>query len=388
MAGKVLFHIDLNSFFASAEILKNEALRGKPVVVAGLHRRSVVCTASYEARCYGVHSAMPLHMALDKCPDMIVVQGDYNWYTKVSNQFFTYLHRFSPFLEPASIDECYLDVTEVIKKYKRPLDLAWQIQKSVADDLGLPCSIGVAPNKFLAKMASDMQKPMGITILRKQELPRKLWPLPIKNMWGIGRKTVPILEQHGIATIGDLAHVANERKVMHLLGKHAYTFIQNARGNGNNKLSYNNTVQSISQSTTLDCDIREYDEVRNVFQQLSKALSRRAKKDSLKGSLISISIRYYDFTNVVRSTTLQEFTDDDGVLLNHALLLFDTHDNGMGIRHLGIGLGSLFSSQTSIDQMNLFDQQVKDTNSIRNVLHELNKQIPKAHLITLADMQK
>ena len=155
MAGRVILHIDLNSYFASAEILKNSALEGQPVVVAGLHRRSVVSTASYEARKYGVHSAMPLHMAMEKCPNLVVVQGDYGWYEELSNRFFKYLRRFSSLIEPASIDECYMDVTDVIKDYKRPLDLAWQIQKSVQKDLKLPCSIGVAPNKFLAKMASD-----------------------------------------------------------------------------------------------------------------------------------------------------------------------------------------------------------------------------------------
>ena len=281
MSARVIFHIDLNSFFASAEILKNSALAGQPVVVAGLNRRSVVSTASYEARSYGVHSAMPLHMAMEKCPELVVVQGDYSWYEELSERFFKYLRKFSPFIEPASIDECYMDVTEAIKAYKRPLDLAWIIQKNVMDDLRLPCSIGVAPNKFLAKMASDMRKPMGITVLRKQEVPRKLWPLPISDMWGIGKKSVPLLIENGIETIGDLASEENEKKVMTLLGKHAYGFIQNARGNGSSKLNYNQGVQSISQSTTLDRDISEYDEVKTVFIRLAKSLSTRAKEERI-----------------------------------------------------------------------------------------------------------
>ena len=140
MAGRVIFHIDLNSYFASAEILKNSALEGQPVVVAGLHRRSVVSTASYEARSMGIHSAMPLMMAMEKCPDLVVVQGDYSWYEELSQRFFRYLRRFSNLIEPASIDECYMDVTDVIQQFKRPLDLAWQIQKSVKEDLKLPCS--------------------------------------------------------------------------------------------------------------------------------------------------------------------------------------------------------------------------------------------------------
>lgn len=388
MAGNVLLHIDLNSYFASAEILKNSALAGQPVVVAGLTRRSVVSTASYEARKYGVHSAMPLHMAMEKCPQLVVLQGDYSWYEELSGRFFSYLRRFSPLIEPASIDECYMDVTEVIKKFKRPLDLAWQIQKSIYEDLKLPCSIGVAPNKFLAKMASDMRKPMGITVLRKQEVPKKLWPLPISDMWGIGKKTVPLLIQNGITTIGDLADERNETKIMTLLGKHAYTYIQHARGNGSSKLCFNTSVQSISQSTTLDRDISDYDEVKTVLKRLALSLSAKAKGDHIKGSLISLSIRYFDFTNAVRSMNIQGYTDDTDVLLEHALLLFDRHYNGKDIRHLGIGLGSLYSATHAIDQINLFENEVTPTNNVADVLKELNAQLPGAKLMRASDLGK
>lgn len=382
MSGRVIFHIDLNSFFASAEILKNSALQGQPVVVAGLNRRSVVSTASYEARSYGVHSAMPLHMALEKCPELVVVQGEYSWYEELSERFFKYLRKFSPYIEPASIDECYMDVTEAIKAYKRPLDLAWIIQKDVMEDLRLPCSIGVAPNKFLAKMASDMRKPMGITVLRKQEIAKKLWPLPISEMWGIGKKTVPMLEEQGILTIGDLADERNEKKVMTLLGKHAYQFIQHARGNSSNQLNFNQSLQSISQSTTLDRDITEYDEVKTVFQRLARTLSQRAKDERLCGRLISVSIRYHDFSNMVRSVNIPNYTNDINILLENALYLFDRNHNGKPIRHLGIGLAS-FQTAKSVDQINMFQEPIENTNEVEQVLKELNKQLPDAHLTTL-----
>ncbi|MGX8852538.1 DNA polymerase IV [Amedibacillus sp. YH-ame10] len=386
MAGRVIFHIDLNSYFASAEILKNSALEGQPIVVAGLNRRSVVCTASYEARAFGVQAAMPLHMAMEKCPQLVVVQGSYAWYEELSERFFKYLRRFSPYIEPASIDECFMDVTEAIKAYKRPLDLAWVIQKSVYEDLRLPCSIGVAPNKFLAKMASDMRKPMGITILRKQEVSKKLWPLGIHEMFGIGKKTVPLLLEHGITTIGDLANPENESKVMSLLGKHSYGMIQNARGNGSNQLSYNHTLQSISQSTTLDRDISDYDEVKTVFKRLAMQLSKRAKEDDLKGSLISISIRYFDFSNAVRSQSISDYTNDENTLLEHALLLFDQNNNGKEIRHLGIGLGSLFSQRKTIDQINLFQKEEDIVHDASDVLKELNRQLPQAHLMRASEL--
>lgn len=388
MAGRVIFHIDLNSFFASAEVLKNSALEGQPVVVAGMHRRSVVSTASYEARNYGVHSAMPLHMALEKCPQLVVVQGDYAWYEELSRRFFNYVKRFSPYLEPASIDECYIDVTEAIRAYKRPLDLAWRIQKGVYEDLRLPCSIGVGPNKFLAKMASDMRKPMGITVLRRQEIKRKLWPLSIADMFGIGKKTVPLLERQGIYTIGDFANPANEAKIMALMGKHAYQLIQNARGFGSNRLDYNTSVQSISQSTTLDTNIVEYEEVKSVFKRLANKLSQRAKQEDLRGALISISIRYADFTNAVRSTTISEYTNDADVLLEHALLLFDQHNNGKEIRHLGIGLGSLFSKTRTVDQINLFQDVKAEPTDSTDILKQLNKQLSTGKLMKASELLK
>lgn len=388
MAGRVIFHIDLNSFFASAEVLKNSALEGQPVVVAGMHRRSVVSTASYEARNYGVHSAMPLHMALEKCPQLVVVQGDYAWYEELSIRFFNYVKRFSPYLEPASIDECYIDVTEAIRAYKRPLDLAWRIQKGVYEDLRLPCSIGVGPNKFLAKMASDMRKPMGITVLRRQEIERKLWPLSIADMFGIGKKTVPLLERQGIYTIGDFANPANEAKIMALMGKHAYQLIQNARGFGSNRLDYNTSVQSISQSTTLDTNIVEYEEVKSVFKRLANKLSQRAKQEDLRGALISISIRYADFTNAVRSTTISEYTNDADVLLEHALLLFDQHNNGKEIRHLGIGLGSLFSKTRTVDQINLFQDVKAEPTDSTDILKQLNKQLSTGKLMKASKLLK
>lgn len=388
MAGRVIFHIDLNSFFASAEVLKNSALEGQPVVVAGMHRRSVVSTASYEARNYGVHSAMPLHMALEKCPQLVVVQGDYAWYEELSIRFFNYVKRFSPYLEPASIDECYIDVTEPIRAYKRPLDLAWRIQKGVYEDLRLPCSIGVGPNKFLAKMASDMRKPMGITVLRRQEIERKLWPLSIADMFGIGKKTVPLLERQGIYTIGDFANPANEAKIMALMGKHAYQLIQNARGFGSNRLDYNTSVQSISQSTTLDTNIVEYEEVKSVFKRLANKLSQRAKQEDLRGALISISIRYADFTNAVRSTTISEYTNDADVLLEHALLLFDQHNNGKEIRHLGIGLGSLFSKMRTVDQINLFQDVKAEPTDSTDILKQLNKQLSTGKLMKASELLK
>lgn len=383
MAGRVIFHIDLNAFFANAELLKYPEYKDKPLVVAGLHRRSVVCAANYEARKYGIHSAMPLLMAQEKCKDLIIVSGNHHYYETISERFFQYLKKYTPAIEIASIDECYMDVTDIICKFKRPLDLAWMIQKNIYDDLGLPCSIGVAPNKFLAKMASDMRKPMGITILRKSEIQKKLWPLPIEDMWGIGKKSIPNLKANGIETIADLVKEENQAFLIRTLGKQGYSAIAHAKGQGSNTLVYSTSLSSISQSTTLDKDITDYEEVKQVFRSLAISLSKKAKFEAIKGAMVSISIRYFDFTNVVRSISLNTYTDDYNLILEHALYLFDLHYNGNPIRHLGITLASFYRHDCGT-QMNLFEQI--DYNDTEQILKELNKSIPNTPLIKASEL--
>ncbi|MDE8038924.1 DNA polymerase IV, partial [Erysipelothrix rhusiopathiae] len=186
---QVIFHIDINAFYASAHLITDSSLYGKPVVVCSNQRGSVVTTASYEARSFGVNSAMPLAHAKRLCPNLEVIEVDFELYQELSVKFMNIIRSYSAVMQPASIDECYVDMTEVIKKYEKPLDLAVEIQKNIWEALRLPISIGVAPNKFLAKMASDMQKPRGITVLRIREVSQKLWPLSIESMYGIGKKT-------------------------------------------------------------------------------------------------------------------------------------------------------------------------------------------------------
>ncbi len=382
MAGRVIFHVDINAYFASAELLKDSALINQPVVVAGLSRRSVVSTASYEARAYGVHSAMPLYEARKLCPNLVVVTGDYKWYEELSERFFQFLRRYTSLVEPASIDEAYMDVTEVIQQFHRPMDLAWQLQQGLLDELRLPVSIGVAPNKFLAKMASDMRKPLGITILRKQEIAKKLWPLGIEEMYGIGKKTVPQLQKAGILTIQDMADPVNETKILRILGKHAYSLIQNARGNGSNQLTFTTTAQSLSQSTTMDDDVKDYEEMSVVLKRLASQLSKRAKQEELKGKLISTSIRYSDFHTIIRSISLSEPTNDERIIYEHAMMLFDHNYNGDPVRHLGIHLGSLKGMKELITQYSVFEQSA--TNSIDEVIEQLNRLLPNANLTTAA----
>ena len=283
--GRVIYHIDLNAFFASAEILLDPTLQGKPVVVSGMSKRSVVSTASYEARQFGVQSAMPIKEALKLCPQLVVVKGHHGYYQQLSEQFISYVKKYTDQVEQASIDECYADMSTAIHRFSRPLDLAWQLQQELFSDLHLKCSIGVAPNKFLAKMASDMKKPMGITVLRKQEVPVKLWPLPIEEMRGIGKKTAPQMKALGIKTIGDLANVKDPEILRPLLGKNTATYIQRANGEDDREIISDAEIKSMSQSTTLNYDFSTEEEVRALFRRLADKLSERMIEEDKMGTI-------------------------------------------------------------------------------------------------------
>ncbi|HIX81457.1 MAG TPA: DNA polymerase IV, partial [Candidatus Erysipelatoclostridium merdavium] len=256
---QVIFHIDLNAFYASAEISRNPSLKGKPIVISGKSKRSIITTASYEARKYGIHSAMPLFQAKQLCKDLIILPADFELYHRLSNEFFTIIASYSEILEVASIDECYLDVTAIIQEKKiHPVVLAKDIQTKVYEQLNLQCSIGISPNKFLAKMASDMKKPMGITVLTRNNLKEVMWPLDIKDMFGIGKKTQPKLRAVGINTIGDLADYKNYDNLKKVIGKNALLVYRKANGIDTNPVDYgHNELKSVGNSTTLPADTND-----------------------------------------------------------------------------------------------------------------------------------
>lgn len=368
---KVIFHIDLNAFFANAEILRNSALEGQPIAVGGRSKRGVICTASYEAREYGVKAAMPLYEALELCPNLIVLNSDIDYYKEVSNRFFNYLRKYTNLIEIASIDECYMDVTDIIKNYKRPLDLAWEIQTGLLKNYKLKCSIGVGPTKFLAKMASDMRKPLGITVLRRSDIPKKLWPLPIEEMYGIGKKSSKILKEKGINTIYDLVNPNNEMLAKSILKRQYLPLVNSARGYGSDKVIFSRTIQSLSQSNTYNDDICDYQEICGKFKELAIKLSERCKHKRVTGNLISVSIRYYDFKNIVRSKNLDKSINDYETIYEQALQLFDDNYNGNPIRHLGITIGSLKSSVHHFEQLDLFSNHQPK----KDILAELNEDL-------------
>lgn len=381
----VLFHIDLNAFFANAEMLRHPEYKGKPLAIGSLSSRSVLATANYEARKFGVHSAMPVFQAKEKCPELVIVPGDYEYYRKLSSRFFAYLRRYSDKLEPLSIDECFLDVTEQIKKYPRPLDMAVQIQQGVLKEIGLSCSIGVGPNRFLAKMASDMKKPMGITVLRKSEIRNKLWPLPIEQMYGIGKKTVPLLKKEGIEKIGDLVDLRYENTVKRILGKNALVHMQRANGQSSAKLEFSSTPKSVSVSRTFRSDIYTLDEAFAQAQPMVSELCAKLKKEKQKGKLVSVILRDTTFRNQMRSMSLPAMSDEYPVIWSAVSELLTDNFEEVGYRHIGVSIGSLRTSDQIVVQPTIFEEPV---NTTRDIVASLNRSLDTKVFMTAADLLK
>ncbi len=372
---RVYFHIDMNAFFVNAEILLDPSLKGKPVAVSGTTRRSVVSTASYEARAFGIHSAQPIQEAIKLCPDLVIVSGHYAYYRELSEQFMNIVRRYTSEIEQASIDECYADVTETILKMQRPLDLAVRIQKEILTEIGLQCSIGVGPNMFLAKMASDMKKPMGITVLRIRDVEDKMWPLPIGDMRGVGKKTEPLLLALGIKTIGDLARYKDMPKLEKIFGKNTDFMIRRAHGYDSREIVKEWDAKSMGVSETLLEDVTDYEELRGLYRTLSRKLSQRMKKDRKLGTTLSIRIKYFDFRNVDRSIRLDHPIWRGEDILDKAMELFDDNWDGEPVRLAGISLSGLKNGDELVTQLNLFNNPEEDKRETAFVLQDLNRQL-------------
>lgn len=371
---RVYFHIDLNAFFASCEELLDPSLKGKPLVVGGKSRRSVISTANYEARKYGIHSAMPMQQAEKLCKDLVIVNGHYAFYSDMSHQFMQIIHSYTDLVEKASIDECYADMTDVICRYPKPLDVAFEIQRRVLEETGLRCSIGIGPNMFLAKMASDMKKPMGITVLRIRDVPEKMWPLPIKEMQGIGKRTVPLMEDLNIHTIKDLATYQDLNALKPVLGKNIESMIKRANGYDDRTLMTDYDSKSMGISETLLEDVTDYDELRGLIRTLCRRLSKRLKEAHKAGYHVSMRICYYDFRNANKSKKLSApiWTSDD--LFVQAMILFDSsYEEEEAVRLIGVSVSDFASEEFLTKQVSLFDTPEEESTS--EILHDLNHQL-------------
>lgn len=354
--GRVIFHIDMNCFYAAVEMTYDQTLKGKPVAIAGNpeERKGIIVTSSYEARAKGVKTTMPLWQARRLCPNLIVLRPDFERYRKASQKMFQILAEITPMIQPVSIDEGYLDISEC-HHLGNPIKVAEQLQQRILGELDLPCSIGIAPNKFLAKMASDMKKPLGISVLRLRELKDILWPMPVEEMYGVGAKTAEKLKSIDIVTIGDLA----ERDVYdltQLLGINGERLKNRANGIDERPVDPDavNEFKSIGSSRTFPYDVTNENEINKMLKELSLNVERRIKRKEAVGSSIQVMIRFHDRKTITRSRKLSMYVDDHSDIYNIAHDLFYQHWNLKAIRLLGVTIQDIEERKNIYQQLNLF----------------------------------
>ncbi|MFD2618527.1 DNA polymerase IV [Terrilactibacillus laevilacticus] len=356
---RVIFHIDMNCFYASVEIAHHPELSGHPLAIAGRveDRKGIIVTSSYEARAKGVKTTMPVWKARQLCPELIVKQPNMTLYRETSKQIFDILRRVTPLVEKVSVDEGYMDVSSVVSVI-HPVHLAKRIQRHLYKSLKLPCSIGIAPNKFLAKMASNMQKPMGLTILRKRDLPTTLWNLPIGDMHGVGSKTEEKLKKMNIHTIGDLAKF-DRLRISERLGQPGISLFNHANGWDDRPVDpeSEDRYKSIGHSTTLPVDTIDLTVVKEVFSKQSEKIAFKLKREHIASYQISIVIRYFDWTNITRNKTLKTPLITKQDILFQAMELFHRHWDDRPVRLLGITLTSFEALADSTTQLDLFTYQ-------------------------------
>ena len=334
-----ILHMDMDAFFAAVEEKRHPDLRGKPVVIGGSGdptKRGVVSTASYEARTYGIHSAMPLKTAYRLCPYAIFLPVDYEEYARVSSLIKEILKGISPVMEDVGIDEAFLDISE---SHTPSEQVAEEIKQRVKARTGLTCSIGIAPNKLLAKMASDLQKPDGLTILTADDLESRIWPLPVRKLWGVGPKTEGALKGMSIQTIGDLANIPLDTLTEHFGSSYGNYLRDASHGIDDTPLMTDWEPKSSSRETTFQTDIDSWQTIARSLAGLVKEVVDDIKGRGYKGKNVTVKIRFSDFQTLTRACTLKEPTADGEVIRKTAFMCLGKVELKKKVRLVGVRVG-------------------------------------------------
>ena len=352
---KYVIHLDMDAFYPSVEVLDNPELKGKPVIVGGSKKRGVVSSASYEARKFGVHSAQPMATAIRLCPQGIILPVRMSRYKMVSEKVFEIFHLFTPLVEPLSIDEAFLDVTGSACLFGSPVEIAKKIKQEVAEKTGLTISAGVAPSKFVAKIASDMEKPDGLTVVPSDKVRQFLDPLSIKKMWGVGKVTQKTLSRLNIHTFRDLRRTpveVLERK----FGKYGIKMHELAMGIDERQVVTSHDIKSIGHEETFSVDIIDPESAKRELLSLANRVARRMRRKSMEGKTVTLKVKYNDFAQITRSATLQKYTNDSSEIYSTIRnLLVKTAVGKKPVRLLGISLSQL-TLMGSGRQLSLFNQ--------------------------------
>jgi DNA polymerase-4 len=336
-----ILHIDMDAFFAAVEEMRHSELKGRPIVIGGSGdptKRGVVSTASYEARKYGVHSAMPLKTAFRLCPQAVFLPVDYHEYARVSGIIKNILTQFSPVMEDVGIDEAFLDISDSGMSNEQ---ITREIRERIRQQTGLSCSIGIAPNKLLAKIASDMQKPDGLTIITGDSIESRIWPLPVRKLWGVGPKTEAFLKSIPVHTIGDLAALHLDDLVEHFGISYGHYLYEASRGIDNSPLTTHWEPKSISRETTFQRDTDDWQTIAKNLAELMRETVDDLRQRGYKANNVTVKIRFSDFQTQTRTKTITEPTDNLEALRKVAFHCLNRFELKKKVRLVGVRVGGL-----------------------------------------------
>jgi len=349
-----IMHLDMDAFYASVEVLDNPLLRGKPVIVAGLTTRGVVYSASYEARRFGVRAAMPTQQARALCKNGLFLRPRMERYRDISRRVFRIIREFTDVIEPVSVDECYLDITENKLGIRSPLELARVLKQRIREKLALTASIGIAPNKFLAKIGSDLEKPNGLVLIEPDHIEAFLAELPVERIPGIGPVTQQKLHQLGIHKIAELRHLVREQ-LEHLFGKSGGRLYEYARGIDERPVVTHRPPKSLSRELTFERDTTDLEQIRQTLREQSESVAQRLAARRLRARTIALKVKYDDFTLVTRHRQLDEPFDNAETIYQNALRLLERTEAGHRlVRLVGVGVSDLTPSD-EVEQLDLFE---------------------------------
>jgi len=356
---RVIMHIDMNAFFASVEQQANPELRGKPIAVTGAGHRTVITTSSYEARAFGVKTGMAVWEAKRCCPQLIIVTGDNRKYTYTSSRIMRMMQDYTPLVEVFSIDEAFMDVSHSLALFGSAETIAHQLKARIRHNFGITCSVGIAPNKLLAKLASDMQKPDGLTIIKPEDVKRLMERMPIQELCGIGKKTQRQLNMMSIYTCRELGRCDEERltRKFGIVGRRLKLMGQGIDNSPVIPEELQDEVKSVGHSMTLERDISHPDDIRRFLLQLSEMVGSRARRYNVSGKTVSLYIRYADFfTNLGRQTTVHDYINLSSDIYSTTLSILDSIELEQPIRLMGISLSNL---KHQAAQLPLFEEDRK-----------------------------
>ena len=364
MDDRLILHIDMDAFFISVEQRDDPSLRGKPAAVCGSLSRSVVTSATYEARPYGIRAGMSTQEAKRRCPQLILVKGDHSKYTETSARIFSILKGYTPLVEVASIDEAYLDITQSLLLFQSPLLIAQSIKDHIRECEHLTCSIGVAPNKLLAKLGSGLRKPDGLTVIEKKDVGKTLEDLPVSSLFGIGPKLTEMLNSIGIFTCGQLGRfpVPVLSKRFGVIGERLHEMGLGLDDSPVVPFDEEEDAKSISHSVTLEEDTSNPNILRKVLLQLSERVSRRMRREGFYGKRFALTVRYSDFFTFSKQKTLSKWINSGNEIFQYAFETFKSISHPKPIRLLGVGMSLLKKEWCQLD---LFEKRGKKDNLLK-----------------------